>query len=80
MATTRSSSTSSANTRIREYATSTLVYMGMLWTALWLAFEWGGSLLIGRPVHEILIGWHIVRGSCGRTCCPPICCHHSSSG
>ena len=27
-----------------------------------LAFEWGGSLLIRRPVHEILIGWHIEHG------------------
>ena len=25
-------------------------------------FEWGGSLLIRRPVREILIGWHIERG------------------
>lgn len=29
---------------------------------LWLAFEWTGSLLTRRPVHEILEGWHIERG------------------
>ena len=39
-----------------------LVYAGLFWAALWLAFEWAGSLLIRRPVHEILIGWHVERG------------------
>ena len=29
---------------------------------LWLVFEWGGSMLQGRPVREILVGWHIERG------------------
>ena len=27
-----------------------------------LAFEWGGSFFIRRPVHQILIGWQIERG------------------
>ena len=39
-----------------------LLGAGLFWMALWLAFEWMGSLLIRRPVHEILIGWHIERG------------------
>lgn len=39
-----------------------LLYAGAFWTALWLVFEWAGSLLIRRPVHEILVGWHLERG------------------
>ena len=39
-----------------------LLRAGVFWIALWLAFEWGGSLLIRRPVQEILIGWHVERG------------------
>jgi hypothetical protein len=35
---------------------------GFLWMLLVLAFEWIGSLLIRRPVSEILIGWHIEKG------------------
>jgi hypothetical protein len=27
-----------------------------------LVFEWGGSLAMGRPVEEILIGWNIFVG------------------
>jgi len=27
-----------------------------------LLFEWGGSLAIGRPVQEILVGWNIFAG------------------
>jgi len=27
-----------------------------------LLFEWGGSLAIGRPVDEILIGWNVFVG------------------
>ncbi|WP_153503300.1 hypothetical protein [Cumulibacter manganitolerans] len=44
------------------YAARSLLLAGAFWTALWLAFEWAGSLLIGRPVHEILVGWHVERG------------------
>lgn len=36
--------------------------VGLFWMVLWLAFEWGGSLLIRRPVHEILVGWHVENG------------------
>lgn len=35
---------------------------GLLWMSLVLAFEWVGSLLMRRPVSEILIGWHIENG------------------
>jgi hypothetical protein len=28
----------------------------------WLIFEWGGSLLMGRPVPEILVGRNILKG------------------
>jgi hypothetical protein len=27
-----------------------------------LAFEWIGSFLTRRPVHEVMEGWHIERG------------------
>ena len=39
-----------------------LLLAGLFWMGLWLAFEWVGSLLIGRPVQEILVGWHLERG------------------
>ena len=35
---------------------------GAFWVVLWLAFEWIGSLMTGRPVREILEGWHVERG------------------
>ena len=35
---------------------------GTYWLLMILAFEWIGSLLLRRPVHEILEGWHIERG------------------
>lgn len=38
------------------------ILAGLFWMALWLVFEWAGSLLIRRPVREILVGWHIERG------------------
>jgi hypothetical protein len=46
-----------------SYRTRDLIQVGFLWLALTLAFEWGGSILIQRrPVHDILIGWHIENG------------------
>ena len=45
-----------------DYPAVSLIYAGLFWMGLMLVFEWGGSLLIRRPVHEILIGWHIQRG------------------
>lgn len=44
------------------YTTLETLYAGGFWLALILAFEWVGSLILRRPVHEILIGWHINRG------------------
>jgi hypothetical protein len=46
----------------RDYTARSLLLAGVFWVSLWLAFEWGGSLLIGRPVQEILVGWHVERG------------------
>jgi hypothetical protein len=47
---------------VKKYETSDLVHVGFLWLGLTLLFEWGGSLAIGRPVEEILIGWNIFAG------------------
>ena len=38
------------------------LYAGAFWMLLWLAFEWGGSLLLRRPVREVLVGWHVRQG------------------
>jgi hypothetical protein len=46
----------------KKYQIKDLVYVGFLWVALELLFEWGGSFVIGRPVQEILIGWNIIAG------------------
>jgi hypothetical protein len=35
---------------------------GFYWLVMILAFEWVGSFIIRRPVHEILEGWHVERG------------------
>jgi hypothetical protein len=35
---------------------------GTFWMLLWLVFEWGGSLLVRRPVRDVLVGWHVERG------------------
>jgi hypothetical protein len=46
-----------------DHSPRDLVHVGVLWLALTLAFEWGGSLLIQRrPVDEILQGWHVWEG------------------
>ncbi|MFW9888132.1 MAG: hypothetical protein ACFFER_08120 [Candidatus Thorarchaeota archaeon] len=47
---------------VKEYETRDLVHVGLLWLGLELLFEWGGSLLVGRSVEEILIGWNIFAG------------------
>jgi hypothetical protein len=39
-----------------------LLLAGTFWLALVLAFEWVGSLVLRRPVHEILEGWHVENG------------------
>jgi len=45
-----------------DHRAGSLLLAGLFWMGLWLGFEWLGSLLIGRPVEEILVGWHIERG------------------
>jgi len=45
-----------------EYNTNDLIQVGLLWLFLTLIFEWGGSIAIGRPISEILIGWNIFAG------------------
>ena len=44
------------------YTWRSLVLGGLFWMGLWLAFEWVGSLLLRRPVAEILVGWHVEHG------------------
>jgi len=46
----------------KRFTTRDLMLIGVLWLALTLVFEWGGSLLIGRPVHEIVVGWRVEDG------------------
>jgi hypothetical protein len=46
----------------KKYDTKDLVSVGFLWVGLELLFEWGGSLAIGSPVQEILVGWNIFNG------------------
>jgi len=38
------------------------ILAGFYWLLMVLAFEWIGSLLIRRPIREILVGWHVERG------------------
>ena len=47
---------------VKQYQISDLVQVGIMWLALTLLFEWVGSLIIGRSVEEILVGWNIVEG------------------
>jgi len=47
---------------VKQYSTKDLLVVGTFWMVSWLIFEWGGSLLVGRPVSEILIGWNIFKG------------------
>ena len=48
--------------RADKYNTKDLIHVGILWLIMILIFEWGGSLAMGRPVSEILIGWNIFAG------------------
>ena len=45
-----------------DYTSLSLLYAGLFWMGLWLTFEWAGSFLLRRPVHEILTGWHVEHG------------------
>jgi len=46
----------------KEYSTRDLFFLGLFWMVAWLVIEWGGSLIMGRPVSEIVVGWNIVKG------------------
>jgi len=45
-----------------EYNNKDLILVGILWLVLTLIFEWGGSIALGRPIGEILVGWNIFAG------------------
>jgi len=47
---------------VKPYYTKDLLCVGVFWMGAWLVFEWGGSLAVGRPVAEILVGWNIFKG------------------
>jgi len=39
-----------------------MLLAGTYWLLMVLAFEWIGSFILRRPVHEILEGWHVEQG------------------
>jgi hypothetical protein len=43
-------------------STAEYVLAGVFWMLLWLSFEWVGSFITRRHLHETLEGWHIERG------------------
>jgi hypothetical protein len=47
---------------VKKYETKDLIHVGLLWLGLSLAFEWVGSLALGRPLDEILVGWNVLAG------------------
>ena len=47
---------------VKKYSTKDLWIVGVFWLGIWEIFEWGGSLLMHRPVSEILLGWNILKG------------------
>jgi hypothetical protein len=47
---------------VKKYDTKDLIHVGLLWLGLSLAFEWLGSLALGRPLNEILVGWNVLAG------------------
>jgi hypothetical protein len=46
----------------KHYKTLDTLSAGVFWLLLILAFEWIGSLILRRPVREILEGWHVNKG------------------
>jgi len=47
---------------VKEYTTRDLALIGLVWLGLEEVFEWGGSLMLRRPVEEILVGWNVFAG------------------
>ncbi len=47
---------------VRRFSTLDLFMVGFMWLGLELSFEWLGSILFGRTVQEILIGWNVAQG------------------
>ena len=47
---------------VKQYQIRDLIQVGIMWLALTLLFEWGGSFIMGRSVEEILVGWNITKG------------------
>jgi hypothetical protein len=47
---------------VKKYDTTDLIFVGLLWLGLSLAFEWLGSLALRRPLGEILMGWNVLAG------------------
>jgi len=47
---------------VKNYNTKDLIFIGFVWLGLEEIFEWGGSIIIGRSVDEILIGWNVFAG------------------
>ena len=47
---------------IKEYSKRDLFILGIFWMVSWLVIEWPGSLLMGRPVSDIVVGWNIAKG------------------
>jgi hypothetical protein len=47
---------------VKEYSIKDLILIGLVWLGLEEIFEWGGSLILRRPVEEILVGWNIFAG------------------
>jgi hypothetical protein len=46
----------------KTHAASDMLVAGGFWLLMILAFEWIGSFILRRPVHDVLVGWHIERG------------------
>lgn len=47
---------------VKQYNIKDLLLLGVFWMGTWLVFEWGGSLIMRRPISEILVGWNIFEG------------------
>lgn len=48
--------------KVKTYETRDLIHLGAYWLTLELMLEWGGSLIVGRTVEDILIGWNFLAG------------------